>query len=189
MLEVLKNIDLSLFLFLNGLHTSWLDPLMYWGTKSVIWLPLYLYLFYLIIEKYRWNTLWIVLFAALMITASDQLSVLVKEYFQRPRPTHEPGITGIHTVYGYTGGAFGFYSSHASNTMAVAIFVIILLRGTAAWFSWMMIGWACLMSYTRIYLGVHYPGDILTGMVAGAILGWIAATFCEKAIRWKKLGT
>ncbi len=186
MLELLKNIDLSLFLFLNGLHCSWMDPLMYWGTKSVIWLPLYLYLLYLVVEKYRWDTLWVILFAALMITASDQLSVLAKEFFTRPRPSHEPGLTAIHTVYGYTGGEFGFYSSHASNTMSVAVFLIIMLRGTARWLPCMIIAWALFMSYTRIYLGVHYPGDILTGMVAGLILGWIAATLCEQAIRWKK---
>jgi undecaprenyl-diphosphatase len=156
---------------------------MYWGTKSVIWLPVYLFILYMVIDRYKWNSLWVLLFAALMITASDQLSVLAKEFFARPRPSHEPGLTGIHTVYNYTGGTYGFYSSHASNTMSVAIFTILMLRGTYRWFPWLMILWACFMSYTRIYLGVHYPGDILTGLVAGIILGWIAAVLCEKVIR------
>jgi len=183
MLEFLKNIDLALFFVLNNLHTAFFDNVIYWGTQSLVWLPLYLFLLILVIRRFRWNTLWILLFIAVMILVSDQLANFAKDLFARPRPTHEPGLTGIHTVYGYTGGQFGFYSSHASNTMAIAVFLIILLRGMNRYLSWLILLWAFFMSYTRIYLGVHYPGDILIGMVAGGVIGWIAVTGCEWVIK------
>lgn len=174
MTETLVSLDQSLFLFLNGLHTPFLDPVMYYGTRSSLWIPLYLLLAFLTIRKYRWNAVWIILVTALMVTASDQLSNLVKETVARPRPGHEPGLTGVHHVYGYAGGAYGFWSGHASTNLAVAVYMVMLLQRPFRFFPALMFGWAFFMAYTRIYLGVHYPGDILAGWIAGATIGFLA---------------
>ena len=186
MLESLKSIDQTIFLFLNGLHSPFFDVVMFWGTNTLTWLPLYVFLLYLVTRKYRWQTLWILLFAVLMIICSDQVSGIVKNFAARPRPTHEPGLTGIHTVNGYLGGQYGFYSAHASTNLAIAIFMIILLGRPFRFFSFVMLAWAFFMAYTRVYLGVHYPGDILAGWLAGALIGWGFGFLCHWFISDKK---
>ena len=178
MLENLKLFDQTIFLFLNGLHNPFFDIIMFWGTNTLIWLPLYFLLLYFVIVKYKWQAIWILLFAAIMIIVSDQLSNIFKEWVARPRPTHEPGLTGIHTVNGYLGGEFGFYSAHASSNFAIAVFMIILSGRLFRYSSVLMLAWAFFMAYTRIYLGVHYPGDILAGFVAGGFLGWGFGVLC-----------
>ena len=183
MLDSLRSIDQNIFFFLNGLHSAFFDQVMFWGTKSLIWIPLYLILFYLVFRKYRWQGLWILLFAALMILLSDQLSNVFKEWIVRLRPTHEPGLTGIHTVNGYVGGQLGFYSAHASTTMAVALFLILILGNSYRYFSPLILLWAVFMAYTRIYLGVHYPGDILAGWLAGTLIGFCFGVGCLQFVR------
>lgn len=160
-----------------------MDSVMYWGTNTLTWFPLYLLLLYLVVKKYKWQALWVLLFAVLMIITSDQLSNLFKEWVARPRPTHEPGLTGLHTVNGYFGGQFGFFSGHASNNLAVAVYVIILLGRPFAYFPMLMLLWAFFMAYTRIYLGVHYPGDILAGWLAGGLIGWGFGQLCGWFVR------
>ncbi len=183
MLEFLKSFDQSLFLFLNGVHCSFLDPFFFYGTNNITWIPLFLLLLYLVIMRYHWRSVWIIFFAALMILFSDQLSNIFKEWVARPRPTHEPGLTAIHTVNGYLGGQNGFYSAHASTTLAIAVFMIILLGKPFRYFPLLMIAWAFFMAYTRIYLGVHYPGDIITGWIAGGWIGWGFGQLCGWFIR------
>ncbi len=183
MFESIKSIDQHLFLFLNGLHSPFFDQVMYWGTNSTTWLPLYLMLLYLVIRRYRWQTFWILVFAVLMILVSDQLCNFVKELVARPRPTHEPGFAGLHTVNGYLGGQFGFYSAHASSNFAIAVYTIILLGSPFPGFPLLMVGWALFMSYTRIYLGVHYPVDIVAGWIAGGLIGWGFGQLCGWFVR------
>jgi undecaprenyl-diphosphatase len=178
MLEGLKSLDQTLFLFLNGLHCQFLDSVMFWGTNTLAWTPMYILLIFLVIRKYRWKAIWVVVFAVLMITVSDQLAGVFKDLIARPRPTHEPGLEGVHTVNGYVGGQFGFYSSHGSNHLALAIYMIILLGIPFRYFAVAMLAWAFFMSYTRIYLGVHYPGDILASWIAGGLLGWGFGQLC-----------
>jgi len=185
MLESLKSFDQTIFLFLNGLHCSFLDPVMFYGTLTLTWLPLYLLLLYLVIRRYKWQSVWIILFAAITILVSDQLSNFVKEWMARPRPTHEPGLTGIHTVYGYTGGQFAFYSAHASTNLAIAIFLIMMLKNQYRYFALLILCWAFFRAYTRIYLGVHYPGDLVAGWLAGALIGWCAGLACTWFVRQK----
>jgi undecaprenyl-diphosphatase len=184
-IEVIRHIDLSVFLFLNGLHSPFFDVFMSWATKPVVWLPLFLVLLFLTIREFRWKTLLIVVSAALLITLSDQLSNVSKRTTQRLRPSQDASIqVTVHTVDGYRGGLYGFYSGHASSTMALAVFLVLLFRGRYRWLAPVIFSWAVLMAYTRIYLGVHYPGDILAGMAAGALIGWGISAFC----RWL-LGT
>ena len=173
MIEFLDHIDHSLFLTLNGVHTVFFDHIMFWGTRGLIWLPLYFYFLYFVIRKYKWNTAIILLFATLMILCSDQLSNLVKESVQHFRPSNQPGLM-VHLVDAYKGGSYGFFSAHASNTMSVAVFLTVVLGRKYQFVYLPAICWSIFMSYTRIYLGLHYPGDIIAGWVAGGILGFLA---------------
>ena len=174
MITFLHDIDRSFFLFLNGLNTTFLDPVMYYASKSILWLPLYLFFLFLVIRKYKWQTLLILILAAIMITISDQLSNLSKDFFQRLRPSNEPGLT-VHLVFAYKGGMFGFYSGHASNSFAIAVFLIMLMEKHQRYFFIPVVLWAFFVSYTRIYLGVHYPGDVFAGMIVGSLIGYFCA--------------
>jgi len=163
------------------MHTPWLDYIMFHATDPIYWLPVYLFFLFLVIRKYRWNTLWIILFIAIMILISDQMTNLVKELTHRLRPSQESGLV-VHLVNAYKGGNYGFYSAHASNNFALALFLIVVLGRYYRFIFIPLLLWALLMSYTRIYLGVHYPGDILAGMVVGSVIGFMTGKICLRAI-------
>ena len=184
-LNTLNQWDTELFLCLNGAHNSFLDFVMYWASDKIIWIPVYLIFLFLLWRKFR-EKIWIILvFAALLVFLSDQISVhLFKDIFQRLRPCHEPELMGwIHLIDGKCGGSFGFYSSHASNIWAVAVFVLSMLGNRNILLIIPILIWAMLISYSRIYLGVHYPGDILAGMLAGSLLAWMIARFAKNLLR------
>ncbi len=175
-LEFLNEIDTRLFLFLNGLNNSFFDFLMYWISYKFTWLPLYMFFLYLLIRKYKLKALWIMLLVGLLITFSDQFSVMFKNYFQRLRPCHSEEINFlIHTVKDKCGGKFGFVSSHAANSFSLAVFLIPFLKSYSKHLPILLIAWATIVSYSRIYLGVHYPGDILGGALMGIIAGFLFA--------------
>jgi undecaprenyl-diphosphatase len=184
--DFINHIDHSLFLFLNGLHSPFFDNLVFQATKPLPWLPLYLLFLYLVIRQYKWKTLIIIVIAALMILVSDQLANLFKAMTMRLRPSNEPGLM-VHIVNAYKGGVYGFYSSHASNTFAIAFFLIMILGKRYRWIWIATIPWALLMSYTRIYLGVHFPGDIIVGSIAGCILGVLFGKVALKILANRKL--
>lgn len=172
-MEWLKELDTSLFLFLNGLHTPFWDGIMAGVSGKLIWLPLYLFILYLLYRRYGYKTLVLLFFIVLLISLSDQLSVKAfKDVFQRLRPCHEPSLAGlVHTVNNKCGGSWGFVSSHASNSFAVALFSLLLIRDKR--FTMGILFWAFWVSYSRVYLGVHYPGDILGGALLGTFVGWL----------------
>ncbi|MGC9470031.1 MAG: phosphatase PAP2 family protein [Bacteroidales bacterium] len=171
MLERLIQWDTQWFLQLNALHSAWCDEVMWAVSGKLTWIPLYLFILFLIIRKYRWKSLVILLvFIPLLVTASDQLSVLIKNSVERLRPCHTPEIQNmVHLVRGHCGGKFGFVSSHASNMFAIALFNALLLKKRL--FTLFIIFWAALVAYSRIYLGVHFPGDVLGGTLVGIFLG------------------
>lgn len=173
MLETLINWDTDLFLFLNGIHSPFWDRVMWMISGKLIWVPLYLFILGWIVRKFRWKTLALIVFIALLITLSDQLSVhLFKEVFQRLRPCHDPRIADlVHIINGKCGGSFGFVSSHAANSFAIASFTLLLLNNRL--YSGLIIFWATVVSYSRVYLGVHFPGDIIGGAILGMVIGFI----------------
>jgi undecaprenyl-diphosphatase len=178
MIEKLIEYDRGLLRFLNSYHASWLDPVMLILTETAAWIPLYVFLLYLVIKEYK-KECWIILLGiALTILLADQITAsIMKPYFARLRPSREPSLEGlIHLVQGYTGGQFGFASSHAANTFGLATFFYLVFGKTKRWIAWLFL-WAAFMTYTRIYLGVHYPGDILAGGIVGAFGGYVGFKF------------
>lgn len=173
LLRDLMELDRRLLVWLNGFHADWLDPVMYYTSQTFFWLPLYLFLLWLMIKDYK-KECWIPLIGCVVtILIADQVTAtIMKPYFARLRPSQEPTLQGIiHLVrdrHGeiYTGGMFGFASSHAANTFATATFFTLLFNAKRPWIKWLFL-WATGMTYTRIYLGAHYPGDILVGAVVG----------------------
>jgi len=153
---------------------------MYWLTNGWVWLPLYFLFFYPVAKEYKWQTWIILVLVASMFLASDQMATLVKDLVQRLRPSNDPSLPPVHIVNGYRGGSFGFYSGHATNTFSVAVFLIFFIGKKYRFVIIPALLWALTMSYTRIYLGVHYPGDILVGAIAGSVLGFFSAKFCRK---------
>ena len=184
-LNTLNTWDTDLFLILNGAHNSFWDFIMFWASDKFIWIPVYALFLFILWRKYS-SKIWIVmLFAALLIFLSDQISVhLFKDVFQRLRPCNNLALEGmVHLVNGKCGGSFGFYSSHASNIFAITVFVISLLGKKNPWILLLILIWADLIAYSRIYLGVHYPGDVIAGVVAGSLLGWMVARFLKNLLK------
>jgi len=166
-LQNILEIDKELFLFLNSLHNSFWDTIMLMVTRKETWIPFFVIILFYVIRNYKINALPIVVFLALTILFSDQISVLLKDSIQRFRPVHDPVIGPlVHNVL-RKGSMYGFVSSHAANGFAIFAFTASIFKNRNYWF--LLLLWAILFSYSRIYSGVHYPLDIL----GGAVLGWI----------------
>jgi len=182
MLGALDKLDKDIFLFLNGLHNNSFDFIMFWASNKFIWIPLYALILFWMIRFYR-NKSWIlILAAAVLVLLTDQTSVhLFKNVFMRLRPCHDPEIADlVHLVNNKCGGQYGFISSHATNVFGVAVFAVVLLGKKIKYFTLLILLWAAFVSYSRIYLGVHYPLDVLTGAVWGGLLGYFIARLVSR---------
>ncbi|UZO80861.1 phosphatase PAP2 family protein [Aquimarina sp. ERC-38] len=175
-MEELIQLDKDLFIYLNNLGSPAWDGFWLFMTEKFYQIPLY---FILLLIFYRFlgikGTVMTLVLVALLIVTSDQLANLFKYViFQRPRPCRAEGVADFTRFIAPRCGRFGYFSGHATNSFALAIFTILVLRKRLSFIIPLMLIWAIVVSYSRIYVGVHYPLDILTGMVVGSLLGFLA---------------
>ena len=183
MLEQLLHIDTEILLAINGWHAPWADQLMWIISAKATWIPLYLLLIGLLVWRYRkpamTNVKWLqkvpacvvmIVAIGLAVGAADFIaSGILKDLVARPRPSRVPELEGVlHLVNGYKSGQYGFVSSHAANTMAVALLFSLIWRNKIATVGLML--WVAANCYSRMYLGVHYPTDILGGLIVGSLV-------------------
>lgn len=175
MFNTLKEWDTDLFLYLNGKHNSFFDVIMYWASDKVFWFPFYAILLIIVIRYFKKRSVLILLHIAALITASDQISSgLIKNTVKRLRPSHEAAIQDlVHLSKAGAGGSYGFVSSHASNSFALLVFLSFILPASFRPLKYILLFWAVLVAYSRIYVGVHYPGDVICGALLGSLLGWL----------------
>lgn len=181
-------LDKRIFLAINGWHGDAADVVMYWLSEKLIWAPLYALLLFLMWRVYK-NMFWYIIpLIILLVTLTDQASVvLFKDVFERLRPCHEPSLEGmVRILHGHCGGKFGFISSHAANTFGVAVFAGTLLFKRYKPALPLLVLWALCICYSRVYLGVHYPGDVLTGALVGVIIGWLMVMLFRFILSKKK---
>jgi len=168
----IKELDWEATLFLNDWGNDAVDLFFNLVTYKWYSIPMYLLLLYFFQKKLGWRNLGIAIVAiAIMIAASDQLANVFKSGFERFRPFREPGLEGLISKVGRSGGTYGFYSAHASSVFALATFTILLFRKNMRWLTTLTVIWAITVAYSRVYLGLHYLGDILMGGLMGIILG------------------
>lgn len=166
MLEGLLKLDTELFLALNGMHGTMLDDFMHYVSQVWTWIPLYAGMIIYMVRRWKMEAIWIILAMVLCLVLTDQISTFAKNSIERLRPTHNPELEGlVHQVRGHEGGLYGFFSSHASNVFGYALLTSLIIKNSV--YSAFIFVWAVLVSYSRIYLGVHYPLDILAGMLFG----------------------
>ncbi|HOZ81421.1 MAG TPA: phosphatase PAP2 family protein [Bacteroidia bacterium] len=178
MIEQIKEFDTNLFLWLNSIHSPAMDSFFFAITNRFVWIPVYLILLFLLIKKKKNKTWSILLFIVILIICSDQLSVLIKENVMRYRPCHNLNIQGVvHTVNNKCGGKYGFVSSHATNTMALFAFLVLSVFKKERIVIALLAIYVLLVSYSRVYLGVHYPFDILGGWITGLAVALVLYYF------------
>ncbi len=191
-MDTILEIDKDLLIWINSFHADWLDPVMLIITKIAFWTPFYLLFIYLIFKNLGRDAWFAMAGVALTILLADQVtSSIMKPFFQRLRPSHDPLVQNLlHLVVDskgeiYRAGLYGFASGHAANTFGTATFMWLLLKDRTRWIA-LVFAWAAVMTYTRLYLGVHYPGDILVGGIVGVLSGVAGFKFFGWLVQKKK---
>tara|TARA_B100000780_G_scaffold133211_1_gene93434 strand:+ start:10526 stop:11077 length:552 start_codon:yes stop_codon:yes gene_type:complete len=172
--ETLIDLDKSFFVFLNSLGSELFDSIWMFITNKKSSIPLYLFLIYYIYKKLS-NTEFLkyLVLISILILFTDQISSLFKDYFERFRPCHDETINDhIRIVKISCGGLYGFFSAHAANSFALATFFYFSLKRFSSNFKYLFL-WAIIVSYSRIYIGVHFPADVIFGSFFGIILGYL----------------
>jgi undecaprenyl-diphosphatase len=171
MIDWLLQIDHQLFTLLNGWYHPALDGVMVFFSAKLVWIPLYLLLAYWLFRTFKKRGVIYLLAVILAVAATDQLtSSLMKPGFERLRPCHDPSLSDTIRIVDGCGGKYGFASGHAANTFMLALFFVTLYRENR-YFRWLLL-WAAIVAYSRVYLGVHFPGDIMVGALLGSLIGY-----------------
>lgn len=187
MFETLNHIDQQLFLAVNiGLQNSFMDWLCPILRNQKSWYPLYAVLIFFIYKNYKKQTLYIVIGAAILILISDQLSAnLIKNTVQRLRPCSDPAFQSqVHLLIN-CGGGFSFISAHATNHFAIAFYMIGFFEAQKKWFLPVAIFWAASIAFSQVYVGVHYPFDVICGAILGSVLGYLFMKILKQIINNK----
>ncbi|MBU1821100.1 MAG: phosphatase PAP2 family protein [Bacteroidetes bacterium] len=172
--------DQQFFLWLNGLHSPFWDVVMQGVTNKFTWIPLYVLLLYGIIRQFGKKSVGYLLAIVAVVALSDQIaSGFFKPYFMRPRPCHDPALADLLHLVGNCGGAYGFISSHAATGFGIATILNLLPTRQLLGVRWLFV-WAAVYSYSRIYVGVHYPLDILVGALMGSLAAGVVYILYEK---------
>jgi|YNPMSStandDraft_1061717.scaffolds.fasta_scaffold00154_15 undecaprenyl-diphosphatase len=186
MLKLLIELDYYLFKTINAWNSSIADDIMFVFSHRFVWIPLYLYIIYLIFKQYNKTALVIIISLVATLVLTDQISVLTKEFFMRLRPSHNPAFESfIHINKGIKGGLYGFVSSHAANVAGFISFLYFIKFFKNKYLFTFLLIWAFLVSYSRIYNGLHYPLDILGGWVVGIFIGF-CTSYAIKILYLKK---
>ena len=181
MLEKIIALDKNALVFLNGLGSETFDGLWLIITKQIYWTPFFLLIFYLLFKKIGWkNLLIVIVFIAFLILLCDQTANLFKNYFQRLRPCNDTEINGIIRIVKKS-SSFSFFSGHAVNSMATAVFVFCIFRKYYK-HAYLLFLFPLIFAYSRIYLGLHFPTDIVTGYAFGATFGFLFYKLYQKYI-------
>jgi len=174
MIDQLIEYDKELFLFLNNLGSPTWDHFWLIITDELTFIPLYSVLLFLLYKKFGLKSLFIfVVVVALMITFTDQITNVFKRGFERPRPCRAEGVMEYTRFIAKRCGLYGFFSGHSSNSMAAAVFAGLLLKPYYKNLIFILLFWSAVVAYSRIYVGVHYPLDIICGLTFGAITGFL----------------
>lgn len=172
MLETLLELDRDVFLWLNNLGSETFDPLWLLITRMTSWIPVFAIILYLTFKRLGWrHALLIIICITLLLLLTDQATNLFKYSFKRFRPSSDPALEGLMRAV-QSRKSFSFISGHASNSMAVSFFLYHVLKPYLKYMGFFFI-WPLVFAYSRIYLGLHYPGDILCGYLFGIFTGWL----------------
>ncbi len=181
--------DKQAMIFLNNLGSSTFDPFWILVSEKWFWIPLYVIFLYFLYKNFNKKSLfYILLFVALGITASDQIANIFKFGFERLRPCHDPSLEGLLREV-KCGGKFGFYSAHSSNSFFVATYLTMLLGKKIKQLPYFLFVWAAIVAYSRVYLGMHFPGDIIIGAMMGILLALFFGTLAKKVIKKSEVTT
>ena len=183
MIEELLKYDTDLFLLLNNLGNETWDGMWLFITNKFSSIPLYLVLLYPVYKNLGLKGLLVIMVCTtLMITMTDQLSYFVKHTLKRPRPCGEEDLRSLMRFVADRCGRYGYFSGHAVSSMATAVFIGLTLKHKYHYLSFILLFWAFMIGFSRIYVGVHYPLDVLTGMIVGGLFGWLFYLIQKKAM-------